>query len=604
MAGARDARDVAERLIAEGNAYEDAGKLELALDCYRDAATAAPELARAHMNAGNALEKLQRPDEALAESAEAVRRDPAFAPARFNLGRLLLGQKRFEAAERELREALRIDGALVDATILLADALQEQDCAADAERELRRALEQRPDHAGAAINLARLLLQDRRYDEAEQWLFRAMDRNLPLVIAVLTNILTSLSHRDEADDETIYRTHLWIGRSIERSAGPPFRAWPSSADADRRLRIGYVSGDFREHPIALFMRPVLRHHDSERFEIFCYSTFGEPNASAQELRELVPHWAEVSRLGDEALVQRIRTDAIDILVDLSGHTDHNRLHVFARQPAPVQATWLGYLNTTGLRAMQWRICDRHTDPDGETDRFNTERLLRMPYSQWCYLPARDIAPIANPHAGEPHALVFGSHNQPGRISDSCLALWCRVLERVPHARIKLLGVRDWHTRDGLLRAFAGHGIGAERVETCGRLPMADYLTAIGNVDVALDTWPYNGATTTLNTLWMGVPVVALRGRRGISRGTYSIVRSLALKELTAESEHDYVELNVRLAHDADWRGELRATLRDRMSASPLMDGKAFVSALEAGYRHMWQSWCASRRAAPMPRSTV
>jgi len=306
---------------------------------------------------------------------------------------------------------------------------------------------------------------------------------------------------------------------------------------------------------------------------------------------VVKNWCDISHLHDAAVIEQIRADSIDVLVDLSGHTKRSRLHVFARHPAPIQITWLGYLNTTGLTTIDYRICDRHTDPQGETDAFNAERLYRLPHSQWCYAPWYDVPEVMLPHGHCPNDIVFGSFNQYERISDECLDVWCSVLERVPHSRLQILDVRTPLVRDELLYRIALRGIDNVRIETQGREPIFDYFKAIGNVVIALDTWTYNGATTTLNTLWMGVPIVALRGHRGISRGTYSIMQSLSMPELIADSRDAYVDLNVRLAQEVDWRQTLRKTLRDRLRSSPLMDAPRFVADLEAGYRAMWVEWC-------------
>jgi len=252
---------------------------------------------------------------------------------------------------------------------------------------------------------------------------------------------------------------------------------------------------------------------------------------------------------------------------------------------------MGYLNTTGLTTIDYRICDRFTDPEGDTDKYHTERLYRMPHSQWCYAPWYNVPEVAKPHARSPNDIVFGSFNRFEKISDDCLDAWCDVLDRIPESRLLILDVRTSNGRDELLYRIARRGIDSTRVLTRGRESIFDYFNAIGNVDIALDTWPYNGATTTLNTLWMGVPVVALRGRQGISRGSYSIMQALSMPELIADSRDAYVDINVGLARDVDWRQVLRKTLRERLSASTLMDAPRFVADLEPGYRQMWVEWC-------------
>jgi predicted O-linked N-acetylglucosamine transferase (SPINDLY family) len=267
--------------------------------------------------------------------------------------------------------------------------------------------------------------------------------------------------------------------------------------------------------------------------------------------------------------------------------------VFARHPSPVQVAWLGYLNTSGIRAVDYRISDRFTDPEETAERFHTERVQPMPHSQWCYAPVYDVPIKAD---SRPGGLRFGSFNQFAKLSPACLDLWSRVLNALPEARLTVLDVPEGRTRTRFVEAMTGRGIRADRIDLHGRLDIRSYFAAIEEVDIALDSLPYNGATTTLDTLWMGTPVVALRGDRGISRGSYSILRTLGAPELIADSEDDYVAVNVRLARDADWRARLRSTLRGRLEASPLMDAPRFVADLEAGYRSMWRAWCAARQS--------
>jgi len=271
--------------------------------------------------------------------------------------------------------------------------------------------------------------------------------------------------------------------------------------------------------------------------------------------------------------------------------------MFAQHPAPVQATWLGYLNTTGLAAMDYRVCDWQTDPEGETETLHSERLVRLPQSQWCYEPWAPVASRATRHSDPAAPVVFGSFNQSAKISDGCLALWSRILERVPNARLTILDVRDEHARDGLLARLARRGVASDRVDVRGRESVADYYRAIGGVDVALDTWPHNGATTTFDALWMGTPLVAFRGDRGIARSSASILHTLGTLELVADTEERYVELNVQLAQDPERRAAYRGALRSLLERSALMNMNAFVADLEAAYRGMWTTWCASQTRA-------
>jgi predicted O-linked N-acetylglucosamine transferase (SPINDLY family) len=618
----------ADRLIAQGNALEDSGEFEAALERYREALRVAPEYPRAHLNAGNALRHLGRHDEAASALRQSLRCSPSYAPAHFNLGTLLAELGENGAAESELREALRLQPDLADAAVVLADIFESTGRLPDAEAELQHALHLRPDFAGAALNLGQLLLRQNRFDDAETSLLkaRAMDPSLASVHGALGSLyvrtgrgaeaerafaialeldselessksayLFSLNLRNDLDASAIFEEHARLGAVITRAARGSFTTWNNRPDPERRIKVGYVSGDLGQHPIGLFLRPVLDRHDRKCFDVHCYSNRASVDDVTRLLQQSVEHWHSIAGIEDRLVADLIRRDEIDLLIDLSGHTDRNRLAVFARHPAPVQITWLGYLNTTGLPAMNYRICDRHTDPEGAAEHLHTERLYRMPHSQWCYAPVYELTLNLRPHAERPNAIVFGSFNQYAKISDSCLDLWCSLLRAAPEASLVVLDVPPGKTQDAFRRRLLQRNINRDRVSVRGRLGISEYFAAIANVDIALDTFPYNGATTTLDTLWMGVPLVALHGDRSIARSGYSLLQSIDAPELIASGPREYVDLNLRLVRDTSWRNTLRATLRNRLAASPLMDSVRFAADLEAGYRHMWRAWCASQR---------
>ena len=615
---------LADQLIAQGNAREDAGEFDAALARYGEALSIAPDYARAHLNVGNALRLLGRLQEAMAAQREALRCNPDYPPAHLNLAMLLVDSGDPADAEAHLREALRIDPDMAEAAVVLADVLAVAGRIADAEAALHQAISIRRDFAGAMLNLAQLYLRQGRFDEAEDMLvnasaidpaflgghcalaslyFRtgrgadgaqAMDRALaldPELPQYQSSYLFSLNLRSDKDAPAISAAHARLGAGIARAAGTPFKTWPNVVGSARRIKLGYVSGDFGMHPIGLFMRPVLRGHNRRGFEVHCYSNRKSEASMTQELRASVDGWHEIAGISDRLVAEQIRRDEIDILVDLSGHADGNRLGVFALHPSPVQVAWLGYLNTTGLPAMDYRICDRYTDPEGVAERLHTERLYRMPHSQWCYVPVYEVPLMLQPHVEDPGRIVFGSFNQYAKISDACFDLWCKVLGAVAGSRLVVLDVPPGRARNHLRDRLVLDGIDPDRASIRGREAIVDYFTAIGNVDIALDTFPYNGGTTTLDAVWMGVPVVVQRGDRGVARSGYSVMQSLQMPELIAAGADEYVAINLRLAGDARWRSELRRTLRQCLAASPLMDASRFVADLEAGYRQMWRTWC-------------
>ncbi len=565
-------------LLREGNALEDGNDPTAAMVRYDEARRIAPDDVRVHMNAGNALMQLQRFELAAASYREGIRIAPDNARLRFNLAGLLATEGNRVDAEEQLREALRIEPGLGEAAVALALILSTTGRAAEAEAQLRTALVHRPEYSGAALNLGQLLLEQNRFDEAIDYMALGAD----IAPDALSSMLFPLNNQPGLSLAEIFARHRRVGKAIERRAGARFELSANDRNPDRCLRIGYVSGDFGLHPVGMLMRPVLEHHHTGVVEIHCYSNLLTPGPETEVLRRLSPYWHDTSRLAYDALTEQIRRDGIDILIDLSRHTSRNRLQVFARHPAPVQATWMGYLNTTGIAAMDYRICDWHTDPAGDAEAMFIEQLVRLPHSQWCYEPW--FAPPQFVRDREPSgAIRFGSVNRFTKISDATADLWSQILRAVPGAELAILDVPA-ESRDALLDRFVARGVERARIAISGRQPLAAYYATIGNLDIALDTFPYNGGTTTLDTLWMGTPLVALRGDRAIARGACSILSSLALPELIADSPAAYVDINVRLARDSAWRATLQADLRRRLAASPLMDAEAFVTDLESCYR--------------------
>jgi len=574
------------------------------------------------MNIGNALQLMGRINDAIVAQETAVRLAGDNPAAHYNLGAVLVRKNDTSRAERELREALRLKPDMANAAIMLAEVLESDGRVGEAETQLRQVLEGSPQSPGVAHNLGLLLLKQNRLDEAEEVLLRAKSLNpdfAPLygdlnsiyvrtgrpreaeralrealsmpdpAFETVSALLFSLNFRSELDAEAVFREHKRLGAMIDDQADHLPATFGNPHVDQRPLKIGYVSGDFCRHPVGLFMRPVLEQHDLEQFEVHCYSNNPVDDDMTQTLKRAVAHWHPITSLGDPAVADRIRHDGIDILVDLSGHTAHSRLPVFSRRPAPVQVTWLGYLNTTGLRTMDYRLCDWHTDPSPAGEALHTERLIRLPHSQWCYAPVSSAPAITQPHPENPDAVVFGSFNQFAKISDACLELWSSVLQRLPEAQLRVHGVPEGKTRSAFIERLARHGLDPARVSLYGRVRILEYFSSIGDVDVALDAFPYNGATTTLDTLWMGVPIIGLKGDRGIARGTYSILRSLGAPELIAATSSDYVEKNLQLARLHGWRRELRGSLRARLESSPLMDTASFVRDLESSYRQMWRA---------------
>ncbi|HVW25541.1 MAG TPA: hypothetical protein VHC69_09230 [Polyangiaceae bacterium] len=403
--------------------------------------------------------------------------------------------------------------------------------------------------------------------------------------AYLFALNTSNATLEEIADE-----HRRWGSEFVRITGGAPTPHDHVKDPARRLRVGYVSADLREHAVAFFMAPILAHHDASVVEVYCYVNQHRSDHTSSQLRRYAHHWTSLSDSSDEAAAERIGNDGIDILVDLSGYTAGGRLGVFARQAAPIQVTYLGYPNTTGLPTMQYRITDRWADPPGRTEHLHSELLLRLPHSFLCYAPPSDSPAVAERSSAERGAVTFGSFNRGRKLSESTISLWSRILVALPEARILLKpGPID---RAELRDRFARQGVAADRIDLLDYSPgIPGHLDAYRAVDIALDSFPYNGTTTTCEALWMGVPVITLAGPDHRSRVGASLLRNVGLPEFIAESGDAYVECAQQLAQDAQRLRTLRASLRERMLRSALMDGKRFTQDLEAAYRTIWTEWC-------------
>jgi protein O-GlcNAc transferase len=620
------ANDIADALIAEGNKAENSGKLREACEQYRKAVVAAPDYAKAHLNLGIGLEAAGDIDAAIKSYEAALAIDRGDAYANYNLGKVLCRRGDFDRAEPLLRAALDRKPEFPEAQVVLSNLYESRGDLVAAVSAVESALKQRPDWGGALFNYAGLLWKLRRISEAETVLRRAIaiDPGLVPAYGLLGNVLRVQARIPEAlevlgaarkldpgrldiesnelfmltcwegiSSEALFARHKDFGERLERAIARRFEPFGNSRDPERRLRVGYVSGDFNFHPVAVFTIPLFERHDRSACEIFCYWTGETVDDFTRQVQARADVWRDVAPMSDAGLAETINRDAIDILVDLSGHSGFFRLAVFAQQPAPVQVSWLGYLSTTGMTRIQYRLCDRHTDPPGMTDRFHTETLVRLPSSQWCYRPVVSIDCSEEPPFRRNGFITFGSFSNVLKLSPMARRLWAEILTRLPDSRIVFGGVPQGPIRDGLIRDFEKAGIAAGRIATFPRVGTADYLRSFNDVDVALDTTPYSGGTTTCDALWMGVPIITAPGTRSISRSTAGILATLGLSDWIAASPEDYVRLAIRRAEDRETIADLRRTLRGRMRASPLMDEPQFARDVEDAYRRMWRIWCRS-----------
>ena len=415
----------------------------------------------------------------------------------------------------------------------------------------------------------------------------------PNYVKAHSALLLALHYPPAISAKDIFREHLrWAKKHTRKIASLENDSVKSVRGRRRRLRIGYVSADFRMHPVSFFVAPILEHHRKSQFSIYCYSNVEAEDSTTRRLRSQADHWIDIRGLTDESVAERIRSDRIDILVDLSGHTGGNRLLVFARKPAPVQVTYLGYPDTTGLDAIDCRITDQWSDPVGASERFHTERLVRLDTGFAVYQPPRLAPRVSSLPANRYGFVTFGCLSNRAKINEDVITCWCAILERVPKSKLllKSFSTASKADRDHLLSAFTRRGIHRNRLIIREPTPShVAHLRLYRDIDIALDTFPYNGHTTLCEALWMGVPVIVLAGKTHVARVGVSVLSRVGLPEFIAESQEAYVNLAVETAVNIRRLTTLRRKLRSQMSASSLVDAASFTKSLERAYTQMAQS---------------
>jgi protein O-GlcNAc transferase len=503
------------------------------------------------------------------------------------LGVVLTHARRPTEAAETLRRAMQVQPGYSGGWNSLGIALSDSGDVVGAEEAFATACRLAPADPQPRINRAKLYLDTGRADQAVSELRTALQL-APGHPQALSDLAGALNYT-RTDPGQVLDVHCRLGQVLERQAGVPAAA-KKPAVPRPRLRVGYVSGDFRAHSVSFFIEPLLRAHDRRRFEIFCYHASPVSDDITRRLKPLAQHWRDVGSLDSERLASRIAQDQLDVLIDLSGHTSGNRLAALARRPAPVQATWCGYANTTGMHTIDFRIVDAWTDPPG-AEALATERLIRLERCFLCYQPPADAPPPAAAPTGEEAgaAITFGSFNMLPKISPAAISLWSRALATVPDSRIiiKAKGMKLPGVSERILAEFAAAGIGADRVELIDFVPgLKEHLALYNRVDIALDTFPYQGTTTTCEALWMGVPVISRIGDVHASRVGLSLLAAVGLPQLAAGDDASFASAAAALAGDRAALSELRASLRRRMAASPLCDAADFARHFEAALESM------------------
>lgn len=503
-----------------------------------------------------------RPDLVIAMMRRCIELDPRDAGSHHNLGNALRSAGHHDEAIAALQTAIRLDPQLADA------------------------------HNSLGLTLKDL----GRMDEAVATFRKAVELNRRFVTAN-SNLLMFLNYQPGIGPRKLMDEHRSWSRRHETHLKRRLVRHDNDRDPERQLRVGYVSPDLRQHSVAYFLLPLLENLDRDQVHVTAYSNSAVVDETTRRIQQSVDSWCSIAGVPDEQVEARIRADRIDILVDLAGHTAGHRLQVFARKPAPVQLTWLGYPGSTGLDAMDYRCSDPLADPPDDATRLSTEKVLLLARTAWCFAPLSGAPEVAPLPALTTAGVTFGSLNNFGKISAATVDMWAEVLQRTPGSRLVLKNVAmsNAAAADHARRLLVGRGIAADRLELLGRdRSLTDHLNRYNRIDVSLDTYPYHGTTTTCEALWMGVPTITLAGPNHASRPGVSLLGSVGLSDLVAQTPAEYVDTAVQLAEDLPRLAAIRAGLRQRMLESPLMDGPAFARDMEARYRQVWRSWCEGR----------
>ena len=617
---------------AEANYYNTLGvimrrqaKMAEARDCYAKVLQLAPENIDAAFNLANVLADLGETGESIRYYQHVMKFKPDYLSAHLNLAYLYRRMGEYDQAERCFRDAIDRLGEMPELLFGLALVLLDRNHCQNALELLLKVIQMRPDYAEAHFyagnalcslghvaaaegehrlcitlkpgyakawnNLGNDLRDQGRLAEARQAYRQALQLQ-PDYMRAHSNLLFATLY-DMDDAKAVYEEHLnWHNRHAAAML-PTSAPGARNADPERKLRIGYVSPDFKEHSVAYFIEPILAAYDRQGFEVCCFSDVGRPDAVTERLKGYVDQWLDISAYSDDSVAAAIREQGIDILVDLAGHTSRHRLLVFAGKPAPVQVSYLGYPATTGMAAMDYRLIDAITDPDG-SENVCSERLLRLPESFLCYAPAATAPAVAPSPCLENGHISFGSFNHLSKVTEAVVGTWSQILLRVPGARLimKHISLQDPAIRQRYLDLFESHGVAAGRITMLSwSESVGDHLSCYAGVDIALDTFPYNGTTTTCEALWMGVPVVTFAGDAHVSRVGLSLLNNAGLGELVAGDVHEYIDRAISLAADREYLAAMRSGLRQSVAESALCNRQGMAAALGQAFRDIWKQYC-------------
>ena len=575
-----------------GNLYLEMNKPQKAISMFQQYLQYHPQHAAALNNLGNAYYRQGQVTAAVSCYKESIQFNPNNALTYFNLANALQASDKANEAISLYHKALTLEPRWPEACNNLGTAYQKQGLLGEAIVQFQKALELCSNYAEALNNLGIAFRHQGRIKAAISC-YRAALQIKPEYNECHSNLLFGLNYDPNLGQKDLFQEASgWWNKH-----GLPIAnrfAHHNTRDPNRRLKIGYVSADFCRHPVGFFFLPLALGHNHDNFEVSCYTDIIQPDELTDQISATADRWYPTTGLSDADLADKIHADQIDILIDLAGHSAHNRMRVFALKPAPLQVNWLGYVNTTGLASMDYRITDDIVDPEQEENRFHSETIIRLGNGFFCFLPPPKSPPVSDLPARRKGYITFGSFNNLAKINDEVLALWSQIMHRCHASRLRLMAkpLADASTRDHYLGLFQANGISPHRIETITYTPSYyDYLSQYSQIDIGLDTYPHNGHTTTCDCLWMGVPVITMCGDRYASRMGASILTRLQLEQFVTDTKEAYRLSAINLANNWDRLQELRLGMRKRFTSSPIHEANRFAGDMETALRGIWREWC-------------
>ena len=606
-----------------------------AIDRYREAISVRPDSQAGYIGLGFAL--LQTRDFSAAARAleKAVAIIPESSDGYYMLGKAYAEMRQIDAAEIAWRKAHALSPELEHIYCDFCLLLFNKGKISEAKTLIEKGISLYPENADFYFYAGNLLSEDGNHSAAAGMYKRALtlappspqllssyanslrqvgdlDRSIEMLkhalaqapedASIFSNYLLGVQYSSNVSKQDKFNAHLEFSQRFEAPLKSQWADHANEITSDRKLKIGYVSGDFRNHSLVFFIEPIIKNHDRAKFEVHCYYSHPIHDAVTRRIMRLADHWIDCAEMSSDELATQIRTDEIDVLIDLSGHTGHNRLLTFARKPAPIQMTWLGYQATTGLSAIDFRITDESLDPLGTSENFHSEKLLRLP-SSGTFSPSPD-SPLVNPlPAANGNPFTFGCLNNPSKITGEAIALWSEILTKNSLARL-MIGNATPDLANELSVQFLSHGIERKRIIFQPKVSLKEYLALHHQIDLALDTFPYNGGTTTFHSLWMGVPIIALDGNTSLSKVGSSIMRGLGLGDFCADTQKIYVERAVHFSTNLEELNSVRISLREKMG--PIMELLAteVTSSLEGALQTCWADYCEKKQTVQKESSTL